>query len=281
MPLPQTAVAVLQRPAVQLWPLAQTLPQAPQLLGSLVVLEQAPLHRTCPVGQLPPPEAQIPLIQTSPDGQTWPHAPQLFGSLVVLVQVPLHRTCPVGQLPPLVAQTPLVQTSPDGQTWPHAPQFFGSLVVLVQVPLHRTCPVGQVPPPVLQVPLVQGIPVGQAVPQVPQLEGSEVDVVQMPAHNVPLHVLVSPEVCILYSTSRLASAPVFEAQLEPVRSEACRVAPAAKVNTMGPLSDQYWPGVSTRSCPPLAPSVKRKTAAGQLAPVGVLAVTAIRKTVIA
>jgi hypothetical protein len=78
----------------------------------------------------------------------------------------------------------------------------------------------------------------------------------------------------------LASAPVLEAQVEPVRSDALRVAPAANVMTMGPLSDQYCPGVRTRSSP-LAPSVKRNTAAGQAASVGVLAEAAMRNTVMA
>jgi hypothetical protein len=125
---------------------------------------------------------------------------------------------------------------------------------------------------------VQGTPLGHLVPQVPQLEGSDAGVVQMPLHSVPEQVVVSPGTCALYSTSRLASAPVFEAQVEPVRSVACNVVPAAKVNIVAPLSDQYCPGVSTRSCP-LLPPVKRNTAAGQLAPVGVLAVTAMRNTV--
>ena len=151
--------------------------------------------------------------------------------------------------------------------------------------LHA-CPAGQSedvlqPPPLEpQVPLVQGTPLAHAVPQLPQLEGSDEEVVQMPPHDVPEQESVSPVACILYSTSRLASAPVVEAQVEPVRSEACSVAPAAKVNTMGPLSDQYCPGVSTKSCP-LVPSLKRKTAAGQPAAVGVLAVAAMRNTVIA
>jgi len=94
------------------------------------------------------------------------------------------------------------------------------------------------------------------------LEGSDPGVVQMPLHNVPEQVVVSPETWALYSTSRLASAPVLEAQVEPVRSVACNVVPAANVNIVAPLSDQYCPGVSTRSCP-LLPSVKRNTAAGR------------------
>jgi hypothetical protein len=137
-----------------------------------------------------------------------------------------------------------------------------------------------VPPPELHVPPLHPTPTPQPVPQLPQLEGSEEIVVHIPPHDVPGQVSVSPVACILYSTSRLASAPVLEAQVEPVRSEACSVAPAAKVNTIGPLSDQNCPGASARSCP-LVPSVKRKTAAGQVAPVGVLAVAAMRNTVIA
>src|SRR5450631_4257294 len=135
-------------------------------------------------------------------------------------------------------------------------------------------------PPVPQDPLVHGVPLAHAAPQLPQFEGSDEDVVQMPPHDVPEQESVSPLACILYSTSRFASAPVFEGHVEPVRSEACNVEPAAKVNTMGPPSDQYCAGVSTRSCP-LVPSVKRNTAAGQPDAVGVLAVAAMRKTVIA
>jgi hypothetical protein len=139
------------------------------------------------------------------------------------------------------------------------------------------------PPPEPQAPLVQGTPLVHTVPQAPQLEGSDEGVVQKMPHNALglAQVSVSPVACILYSTSRFASAPVVEAQVEPVRNEACRVAPAAKVRTMGPLSAQYCPGVSTRSCPPVALSVKRNTAGGQPAAVGVLAVAAMRNTVIA
>jgi hypothetical protein len=51
-------------------------------------------------------------------------------------------------------------------------------------------------------------------------------------------VSVSPAAIILYSTSMFASAPVFDAQVEPMRRVDCRVAPAANVITMGPESDQ-------------------------------------------
>jgi hypothetical protein len=154
------------------------------------------------------------------------------------------------------------------------------VLVLTQVLPHWVKGEVQPLPPAPQVPLAQGAPLAHVVPQAPQLEGSDEDVVQKPPHDVPGQESVSVLACILYSTNRFASAPVLEGQVEPVRSEACKVAPAAKVNTMGPLSDQYCVGVSTRSWP-LVPSVKRNTAAGQPAPVGVLAVAAMRNTVIA
>ena len=67
-------------------------------------------------------------------------------------------------------------------------------------------------------------PAWQATPQPPQLEGSVAVVSQKLPHIVPEQVSVSPAACILYSIRRLASAPVFAAQVEPVRSEACSVA---------------------------------------------------------
>jgi hypothetical protein len=79
----------------------------------------------------------------------------------------------------------------------------------------------------------------------------------------------------------LASAPkVAEHVGTPVRSDAWSVAPAANNRETGPVSDQFWPVVKTRSWPVL-PSVKRKTAGTQLGSVGVFAVMAIRSTVIA
>lgn len=182
-----------------------------------------------------------------------PHEPQLLGSFVKFLQVVPHNDSPDAhalQVPP--TQDPLWQV----------------------VPVVHAVPAGAP----AQALLVHGCPGAHAVPQPPQLEGSEASVVQKPAHSIPGHVSVSPVACILYSTRRLASAPVLEGQVEPVRSDACKFAPAPNVRTIGPLSDQYCPGVSIRSWP-LVPSVKRKTAAGQPVPVGVLAVAAMRKTV--
>jgi hypothetical protein len=121
---------------------------------------------------------------------------------------------------------PVPQTlaPPAPQVWEpeHNPQF--------SVPPHPSGMVPQLAPfaaqvvgvqaPVLQTPLTQAWPLPQTRPQVPQFAGSEEGVVQMPLHSVPVQLSASPAACTLYSTRRLASAPVFEAQLEPVRSTA-------------------------------------------------------------
>jgi hypothetical protein len=62
---------------VQVCPRVQTLPQLPQLYGSLEVSTQVPPH-IVPSHV----EVQVPPEQT-PEGQTLPHDPQLLGSLLV------------------------------------------------------------------------------------------------------------------------------------------------------------------------------------------------------
>jgi hypothetical protein len=59
VPMPQFEVHE-QAPLVQVDPPAHTVPQAPQLLGSVCSLTQAPLHNDCPAGQE---EAQMPAAQ--------------------------------------------------------------------------------------------------------------------------------------------------------------------------------------------------------------------------
>jgi hypothetical protein len=149
-------------------------------------------------------ELQAPAVQVWPAGQNVPQVPQLVGSVIVLVHAPLHNCCPDAQAlhtPP--TQNPLWQPPPDEQAVPF--------------------PAGP------QTPKAHAAPDGQTVAQVPQLEGSETVFTHRVPHWLPgpLQENVSPVPCILYSTSRLASAPVFAAQVEPVRSNACRVAPAA------------------------------------------------------
>jgi len=59
-------------PPTQTWLPEQTLPQPPQLFGSVVVLMQAPLQLVVPAGQL---LTHPPLVQTVPAAQAAPHAP--------------------------------------------------------------------------------------------------------------------------------------------------------------------------------------------------------------
>src|SRR5258708_3611007 len=264
IPSEQVGGGVVQVPAVHIWPVVHLMLQPPQLLTSLFELTSQPsagllLQSLKPelqdwMAQAPDRQAAVSLLVV----QTWPQAPQLLVSVASFTQVLLlHNTCPAGQE---AAQTPLVQ-----------------------VPLEHCAADVHAPPTDAspQPPSMQGVPLVQAVPQAPQFEGSAEVVVQNPLQEVPEQTLsVSPAACILYSMRRLASAPVFVAQVEPVRREACNTSPTAKVITIAPVSDQFWAGLRTNSCP-LLPLVRRKTAAGQAAPVAVFATAAMRRTVIA
>src|SRR5882672_1141575 len=88
----------LQIPATHAFPVAQMLPQPPQLLGSTVVSLQTPLH-CVNVPHVPVAGTQAEAVQTCPVGQMYPHAPQLLASMVVSRQVVPHLVRP----PPHVA----------------------------------------------------------------------------------------------------------------------------------------------------------------------------------
>src|SRR5690348_7258133 len=102
-------------------------PQAPQLLRSLRILTQTPLHSLLSLGQRQPP-----LRQTWPSTQAWLQPPQWL----VLVWVSTH--CPLQTTLSGLGQThrSWTQVVAAGQTWPHLPQLFGSLRILTQTPLH-------------------------------------------------------------------------------------------------------------------------------------------------
>lgn len=161
---------------------------------------------------------------------------------------PLH-VWPEPQLVPAVtgAQTPFVPpVSAALQAWQELPvQAVLQQTPLAQFPLAHCEPEEQAPPcaiaevqtPELQIPLSQPVPAvqddpfapaqappahchpdAQALPQEPQLAGSAEVVSQNVPQSAPEpQVSVSPAAPILYSTSRFASAPVFEAQVDPVR----------------------------------------------------------------
>ena len=69
----------------QVWPLWQTVPQAPQLAGSWVVSTQSPPHGVLPLAQV---DRQALALQTSASAQAWPQLPQLAWSAPVSTQVP-------------------------------------------------------------------------------------------------------------------------------------------------------------------------------------------------
>ena len=75
---------------MQTCPAWQTVPQLPQLFGSLRSTQRLPQRRK-PLGHW-----QMPLAQF-PAPQLLPHAPQLAGSLVVFVHSPLQVLKPGGQ----------------------------------------------------------------------------------------------------------------------------------------------------------------------------------------
>ena len=90
-----------QLPLTHVDPLAQTLPQAPQLPGSDCKFVHRPLHKLCPAPQLPP---QTPLTHACwvgrqfcvtmqkgeiTLGHTFPQVPQLLESDNVSSQIPL------------------------------------------------------------------------------------------------------------------------------------------------------------------------------------------------
>ena len=113
-------------PLQQVCPVAQTVPQAPQLLSSLLRLTQTPLQQLSPVPQM------------------WPHAPQLVASPLAFVQMLLHRVLNPGLHVDL--QTPMSQNRVSLgsshevlQTLPHNPQLLISLENRFrQIPLQQS-----------------------------------------------------------------------------------------------------------------------------------------------
>ena len=156
-----------QRPIVQVWPPAHTVPQAPQLLLSVCELTQLPLQSVVPVAQ-----PQAPIAHTRPVGQARPQAPQLAASVWVLTHTRPQSVEPVGQ-----RQAPIWQVWPVGQAMPQAPQLALLVCVLTQVGagaigVQSVSPVMQVGRGATQRPIAQVLPAGQAIAHAPQLVGS-------------------------------------------------------------------------------------------------------------
>jgi hypothetical protein len=153
-----------------------TVPQAPQLFGSLVGSTQAPPHRISPGGHVVALLVlHAPLEQLWPVPQARPQALQLAGSLLRSVHIPVQHAWLPGQFPPAPqVQLPKTQLSPPGQTFPQAPQLLGDSIKSTHMPLQQVfrqhwLPQSWPPPRHAQTPAAQICGPGQTFPQAPQL----------------------------------------------------------------------------------------------------------------
>jgi hypothetical protein len=99
----QVRLSRAQSPPKQICPAGQTVPQAPQLAGSISRSTHTSLQEACPSGHARSrmkkqfPAAQPRTNPGCPSGQTLPHVPQLFTSVWRSTQIPLHSVVPAGQ----------------------------------------------------------------------------------------------------------------------------------------------------------------------------------------
>jgi hypothetical protein len=120
---------------VQLWPIPQTVPQAPQLeLSELRSAQLPPAHIIWPLGQV---VAQRPAEQVCGATQALPQRPQCLPSLCTLTHTTpapvVQAVCPAAQVE---RQAPAVQAIPAGHALPQTPQFMLSESGETQVPPH-------------------------------------------------------------------------------------------------------------------------------------------------
>jgi hypothetical protein len=110
----------------------QTMPQAPQLFGSILVSAQAAPHFSVPPEQT---MSHLPEAQACPDGQAFPQRPQLLLSTAVSTQASPHFSVLPVQT---TSHLPSEHTCPVVQALPHAPQLALSFDTSRQLPLHMT-----------------------------------------------------------------------------------------------------------------------------------------------
>ncbi len=137
--------SAVQVPAMQTWPLGQTIPHAPQLFVSLSTSMQWSSQQAAPAAQWPPvPHWQVPPEHVSPGAQA--------GSQGMSWQVPAAHIWPASQW------------------FPQPPQASESLATSTHEPSQQmSVPVQAGPPPHLHSPLMHTFAVtSQALPQVPQ-----------------------------------------------------------------------------------------------------------------
>jgi hypothetical protein len=115
---------------------SQTLPQAPQFSGSLLVSTQRPSHEVPAQSIVHSPLSQV-AAPFSPAMQLVPHAPQLPSDELKLTHVPPQLVLSASHAS---VHAPLEQTLPRLQRAPHAPQCSGSLLRSAQSSPHDTSP---------------------------------------------------------------------------------------------------------------------------------------------
>ena len=180
-------------PFWQATPAGQTLPQPPQLAGSLlgsvqkVVTPSGARHIICGGAQVvPEPATHIAPMHIIPAPQAWPHVPQFPASRDRSVQKDppaafgqAFGACGEHIVVPPPPHIPIWHATPDGQARPHAPQFAGSMVRSAQYdpPVadgHIAGAVAGQPPGIVppQMPPTQATPMGHIAPHLPQLPAS-------------------------------------------------------------------------------------------------------------
>ncbi|HVZ71441.1 MAG TPA: hypothetical protein VHJ20_03620 [Polyangia bacterium] len=119
-------------PLLQVDPLLQAVPHAPQLFESDSNETQAPAQAVSPVAQ---DVAHEPMSQTWFDEQLTPHAPQWVTLDRSSTHAPPQDVCPSGH-----TQTPPLQIWSAAQALPQPPQFSLSLVVALHSDPQSTVP---------------------------------------------------------------------------------------------------------------------------------------------
>jgi hypothetical protein len=152
-----------QLPPEQLSAPVQTLPQPPQLAGSVLVFTQAVPHLVVPETQ----PAHIPWAHVCWAAQAWPQVPQLAPSFMRLAQPESQQLSPMPQIWPMQVQAPFWHCSGAGQETPQAPQLALSPRTSTQEPAtgsqHRLG-AGQSMLPQGQLPVVEQTPPAQHSP---------------------------------------------------------------------------------------------------------------------
>ena len=148
-------------------PDAHTMPQPPQLFGSVRSLTHAAPHCENPglhaKLHILPTQVGRPLVTP---GQMFPHAPQFVGSVIVVVQPDGQHICPGkhgGPKPqPPGRHIPPLHVDPGAHALPHMPQLRGSLVVSLQPVAQQLWPGPQIGPPAH--PIAMQLPPTHALP---------------------------------------------------------------------------------------------------------------------